>query len=201
VIKLFIFKQVETEKELKQVYKLRYKIYCVERKYLDPAYYPDQIEKDVYDKYSVHFLAFDKDGEKIVGTSRLILNSPLGFPIEKEWDMSDIQEATKNIRDQIAEISRFIVAPENRGDHLITLRLGGEMYRYCKKKKIEIVYAIMEAPILEMLIKFGFPFRIIDERKQYMGTENFPTVMIVYEMEQMLKERYPEIYKFFSPNA
>lgn len=194
---MFEFRQAK-EEELEEVFKLRYKVYCLERNYLDSNDCPNGAEKDIYDNYSVHFLAFDTDKNKIVGTSRLILNSPLGFPIEKEWDLSEAIKSTKDIRNKIVEISRFIIALENRGDHFITLSLGGEMYRYCKRNGIEIVYAIMDLPILKMLIGFGFPFKILSESKFYMGAQTTPSVMLVNEMEEILKKQYPNVYKYFS---
>ena len=78
---MLTFKKVETEEELLEVYKLRFKVYCQERGFEPETSYPDKRMQDEYDSYSMHFIA--KTDNEPVGTSRVILDNPFGFPIEK----------------------------------------------------------------------------------------------------------------------
>ena len=95
------------ENELKRVYRLRYKVYCEEWGFEDPEKYHDRQETDEFDKNAVHFAAIDDLG-KTVGTIRLILFSPDGFPIEK---CCDINSSGKELRvEYAAEISRLIIS-------------------------------------------------------------------------------------------
>ncbi len=97
--------------ELKKVYKLRYKVYCEEWGFENPEKYPDRQETDEFDKNSVHFAAIDDSG-KIVGTVRLILFSPDGFPLEKHCDLNGSDEGIRG--EDTAEISRLVISRNYR---------------------------------------------------------------------------------------
>jgi len=107
----FTVNRVVDEKELIEVYKLRYKVYCEEWGFEKPEDHPDGLEMDEYDKYSVHFAAKDSTG-KIVGTIRMILNSPEGFPIEKYCELNINKDELP--RERLAEISRLAISKEYR---------------------------------------------------------------------------------------
>jgi N-acyl-L-homoserine lactone synthetase len=103
--------RVTDEKELKAAYKLRYKVYCEEWGFEKPDKYPDRLETDEYDKNAVHFAALDDTG-KTVGTVRLILFSPDGFPLEKYCEVNNGMEGI--VQENVAEISRLIISREYR---------------------------------------------------------------------------------------
>lgn len=107
----FDFYTTPSQKELDEIYRLRYSVYCEEYGYLDKKNYPGKKESDEYDRHSVHFVLRSKSGE-IAATVRMILFSPDGFPIEKHFrlDIHVPQEKRMNI----AEISRLIVAKKYR---------------------------------------------------------------------------------------
>lgn len=80
----FRFKYVDVDHFLiEEIYRLRYQVYCVERGFECLDEYPDGFEMDVYDRYSNHFCVVSTTSEKIIGTVRLILDSPIGLPIER----------------------------------------------------------------------------------------------------------------------
>lgn len=103
--------RVSDEDELKEVYKLRYKVYCEEWGFENPDKYPDRLETDEYDKHAVHFAALDETG-RTVGSVRLILFSPDGFPLEKNCGMEDSGERGRG--DDTAEISRLVITKNYR---------------------------------------------------------------------------------------
>jgi len=103
--------RVSDGKELKEVYKLRYKVYCEEWGFENPEKYPDRQETDEFDKNAVHFAAIDDSG-KTVGTIRLILFSPDGFPLEKHCDIDSSGEDGRG--EDTAEISRLIIGRNYR---------------------------------------------------------------------------------------
>jgi N-acyl-L-homoserine lactone synthetase len=107
----FIVTRVLDEKELREIYRLRYKVYCEEWGFERPEDHPDGLEKDVYDKSAVHFAAKDST-QKIVGTIRLILNSSEGFPIEKYCQLDINKDELP--RESLAEISRLAISKEYR---------------------------------------------------------------------------------------
>lgn len=107
----FSVKRVTDEKELREVFKLRFKVYCLEWGFEKMEKFPDGLEKDEYDEHSVHFAAYDDSG-KIMATIRLILGSPEGFPVEKYCQAGvDRNEIPEN---NIAEISRLAISREYR---------------------------------------------------------------------------------------
>src|SRR6185369_15892107 len=85
------------------VQSLRYAVYCLECKYLDPARYPNERETDEYDPHSIHFAATNERSE-MVATLRLVRDSRLGFPLE-EHAGSLSAEYNRLPRDKTAEIS------------------------------------------------------------------------------------------------
>jgi len=80
VDRYFAFARVDDRAEIAKCYRLRYEVFCLERRLLPPEGYPDYLESDAYDSHSLHFLASDLHGEP-AGTARLVLNGPLGLPL------------------------------------------------------------------------------------------------------------------------
>ncbi len=79
----FSFSKADSPELLSEIFKLRYKVYCEECRFLKPEDYPLRIEQDQYDAHSLQFAIEDAKG--LVGTARLILNSNLGFPLEEHY--------------------------------------------------------------------------------------------------------------------
>ncbi|NMC75460.1 MAG: PEP-CTERM/exosortase system-associated acyltransferase [Geobacteraceae bacterium] len=109
----FQFRKIAHDDPLiNEVYRLRYKVYCDEWGFEKPEDHPGGLEIDEYDRHSVHMGAFCRESGRLIGTIRLILNSELGFPIEKHCTLTaDLSGLT---RDTIAEISRLAVSKEFR---------------------------------------------------------------------------------------
>lgn len=104
-------KHISDEKDLKDIYKLRYKIYCYEWCFEKPENHPDEIVSDVFDSNALHFAVKD-DTQKIVGAVSLILNSPEGFPTEKYCELTINKNEIP--RDSIAEVSRLVIHRDYR---------------------------------------------------------------------------------------
>ena len=102
---------VTDEKDLRDIYRLRYKVFCYEWGFEKPENYPDEIVTDVYDLHALHF-AVKNDTGKVVGAISLILDSPEGFPAEKYCEL-DIDTGSLP-RNSIAEISRLVIHRDYR---------------------------------------------------------------------------------------
>src|SRR5688572_14080544 len=97
---------------LAEIQRLRYDVYCIERGFLDRSHFPDARESDSYDDYAVQLAATDANG-RVSGTARLVLDSPLGFPLEAH--AGGLDESFQILpRDRMAEISRLAVAKSGR---------------------------------------------------------------------------------------
>ena len=77
----FTFRLADSEALRKKIYHLRYLVYSRECGFIKEEDYPDEMEHDKYDPYSLQFVAEDYNG--VIGTIRLILDNPAGFPLEE----------------------------------------------------------------------------------------------------------------------
>ena len=103
----FIVDKVLDDSGLKEIYRLRYKVYVEECGFERPENHPDGIEIDEFDKNSIHFAAKD-NSKNIIGTVRLILNSQIGFPIEEHCKLNINKDELP--RNHLAEISRLAIS-------------------------------------------------------------------------------------------
>jgi N-acyl-L-homoserine lactone synthetase len=106
-----IVRHVQEEQELTEIYKLRYKVFCLEWGFEKPENHSGRIVTDVYDKNGVQFAALDEN-RKTVGAIMLIPDSPEGFPLEKYCELDINPEELP--RDSLAEISRMVVHRDYR---------------------------------------------------------------------------------------
>ncbi|MDX9714045.1 MAG: GNAT family N-acyltransferase [Dissulfurispiraceae bacterium] len=164
------FKKAETSEELYDVYRLRYKVYCLERGYEAKEDHPFGIETDEYDIFSLHILAYVD--EKAVGTARLILPNPFGLPVERFCNI--------NIRDfcpdpdKTAEISRLAVSYDavnnkNSCKKLVTMGLITEIHTIIRQLKINYVVSAMTKSLERMLSTAGLCFKQAGAPVQYHG--------------------------------
>ncbi|MDD1610781.1 MAG: PEP-CTERM/exosortase system-associated acyltransferase [Methylococcaceae bacterium] len=103
--------------ELKQeVYKLRYQVYCVENKFLEPD--ANGVEHDEYDHHSSHYLIRHRETNCYMATTRLVLpdkqNLQKLFPIEVYSQIDNMALLKTMRRANIAELSRFCVSKQFR---------------------------------------------------------------------------------------
>lgn len=189
--KRFSFYTTESESELNEIYRLRYKVYCEEYGYLDKEKYKNGMETDEWDAHSEHFVIRDNRGH-IAATARLILGSNLGLPIEKHFDL-DIS-LSNYPHENIGEISRLIVAREHRRHHLLFVLIKG-IYLYVKQRKVQYVFSVMDDRLYPMIKAFGIPYRRIGKPSLYQGY-TYPCIVDVSELEEQLKTENPRLLKY-----
>ena len=80
--------RVDEPGELKDLFSLRYSVFCLERGFLKAEDYPDGLEKDEFDAHSIQLAVRDTQG-RLAGTARLVRNSPLGLPLERHFKIDD----------------------------------------------------------------------------------------------------------------
>lgn len=108
----FRFLVATTPSIIEAVHRLRYQVYVEEYGYEKAEDHPGGLEKDKFDPSSILIAALDKT-DKVVGTIRTILNSPLGLPALKlvEPYYQDKNPASP----RIVEVSRFALTRSLRG--------------------------------------------------------------------------------------
>ena len=101
-----IVKPVKAEKDLIEVYGLRYKVYCHEWGFEKPENHMDGLVTDADDENALHFATKD-DSNKTVGAVSLIVDSSGTFPIERHCEL-EIDNV--NIpREGLAEIAKLVI--------------------------------------------------------------------------------------------
>ena len=194
--KLLTFKKVETQDELKEACKFRFKVYCTERYFESESNYPDKIERDEYDDYSIHFIA--KTNDQIVGTARLILNNPFTFPVERYCKLNFLGNGIK--KNQIAEISRFAISKEslksaycNRQE--VVHGLFREMYHESKKLGINYFCAAMGKSLQKLLSKYGIIFIQAGPMVNYHGIRA-PYISAISNLEESVFMKSSHLFNY-----
>ena len=97
---------------LAPIQRLRYQVYVNEWGFEKPEDHPDGLERDEYDRYSLHFYACSLTSDEVIGSARIILGSQLPFPIERHFDTSTFPADGR--RGQLGEISRLAISKNYR---------------------------------------------------------------------------------------
>jgi len=100
--------QIEV-KQVRELFALRYQVYCIEKGFLAKEEYPNGEESDPFDAGAVHFAAVDRAGE-VVGSVRLVPHTPgIGFPYQEHC--RNLFSGGKELPiENAAEISRLLVS-------------------------------------------------------------------------------------------
>lgn len=173
--KAITFGQPNTEEELEEILKLRYKIYS-ERGYINPNDYKDGKEYDEYDKNNqcAYFIA--RIDNKIIGTIRLIKSTPL--PTEKDFTFETPTEIAQIPRKNLGELGRFIIIPldKEKGNYLprgiVMLLMISSLIDYGVANSIEGGYSFIKKSLEKKMKNFGFPIHKIKDYKLQIGKAN-----------------------------
>jgi predicted GNAT family N-acyltransferase len=100
-----------------QSYRLRYQVYCVERGFLNAGDYPEQLERDEFDRYSLHVGVVDRERE-LMATARLITVSMRGLPLFRHCQIFPQETELYRETNRIVEVSRLCMSRRlrQRGD-------------------------------------------------------------------------------------
>lgn len=185
------FAQVGTDDERLAMYRLRFHVYCVENKFLDAADNPNGLEKDDWDAASAHFIA-KLEGE-VVGTIRLVIDSPLGYPIESHFDVAHLRAPGR----VFAELSRFIVDPKHRRNIFgISNGLMGVILRYSLQKGITDWCGLFDDKLYRVYRHHGYPLIKVGEASSCFGCTNSPYTLNIEDFMESLRENNPKMYEY-----
>jgi N-acyl amino acid synthase of PEP-CTERM/exosortase system len=209
---------------LTSVFALRYRVYCVDRRFLPAEDYPDRLESDAFDRMSTHFCAFDRQ-DRVVGAVRLVRASATSpFPFQQHCHQL-FEGVALPPTGQAAEVSRLVIdrhflrragdgpegipleeaqadeAPCERLERRtnkpeIVLGLYRSMYRHSRRTGIRYWYAAMERSLARALMRYQFEFRRIGPETDYFGPVA-PYVASLDELEQRLARENPDLLRWF----
>lgn len=183
----------DTPELLKEVYRVRYQVYCVENQFEDPGKNPGGLERDEFDDQSVHSLLVDSVSNRPVGTVRLVMHrpgaGPGSLPFYRVCEEAGTPGASLLPYETTAECSRFAISKTFRrgvagiagikarppaGDGQvavphITIGLIAGVLRMCFAHGVTHMCAVMEPTLLRLLSRFGVHFQAVGPQVNYHG--------------------------------
>jgi N-acyl-L-homoserine lactone synthetase len=180
---------------LEQSHRLRYQVYCVERRFLDASQYPDHREADEFDAHSVHVGAIDTFGD-LAGTARIIKPNPHGFPMFRHCvlfpDLGVLDgPGTLAVEVSRVAISRDYARRRRRTEPFMTLMKA--IILAAKQEGATHLIGATDAALHRWLVHFGFPYRVSGPAVDYYGPVA-PCVMSLLELDEViLGGRYPAL--------
>lgn len=220
----FSFFRAERAADLIAACRLRYQVYCIERRLLDKGAYPQRIERDDFDPHSLHFLARHTSGLH-AGTARLVLNSPLGFPLARHCELAPdyafLKDRGAPALSGYAEISRLAVSRNFRHRNTDTFYGGPPrhfvseseavsrntpeivsglyrlLYQDSKRNGVSHWVVAMERGLHVILKRLGFVFTPIGPEIDYFGPVR-PYVASIDVLEGRLYRAAPAAYRYMA---
>jgi len=208
---------------LEQSYRLRYQVYCLERKFLRAEDYPNGMEIDEFDARAAHIGAIDSHGE-LAGTARVVRSSGRGLPIFEHCAIFPYETEFTPDNPRLVEVGRLSVSRsyrrrqcdrpflagatsvrvdgagftgvDRRGRHDVFLTLLKGMYQAAKRAGATHWLAATEKPLQRLLAQRGFPFHQIGPDSDYFGIVA-PYRMDLQEFEDVIMSgQYPDLEDF-----
>ncbi|GAB4553089.1 MAG: hypothetical protein Tsb0014_46660 [Pleurocapsa sp.] len=213
----------DTPELLRQVYQIRYQVYCKELNYELKDNFTDRLEKDIYDSRSIHCLLKHHPSGRYIGCVRIVL--PNWEHPEEPFPMETICTSTLSLnptsRLNYAEISRLAVIadfrrrrgeqntssgllfPELQNSPLITERrkfslIPLSLYLACTAivniSNIQSVITLMEARLSRHLRRCDIPSRQVGNFVEFHG-QRAPFVL---STEEVMNNMSAEIRGLFN---
>lgn len=178
---------------LAQSYRLRYQVYCVERRFLSADDYPDQLEFDAFDRDSVHVGAVDRHG-MLVATARLVKPNRDGLPLFRYCSLFPYERTLDEVANTVVEVSRVSISREYVRHREADRRLrNAEPFLTLLKAVISGARGVgathligaTDAALHRRLVRFGFPYRVAGPSVDYYGPVA-PHIMSLAELDQVI---------------
>jgi N-acyl amino acid synthase of PEP-CTERM/exosortase system len=185
----------ESAEQIKECFRLRYQVYCVENPFENPLQNPGGLEIDEFDSAAMHSMLRHRQSGEIVGTVRLLLprngKEGLGLPMRQICQHELMSHDNSFLpRASTAEISRFAVSKMMRrraGDGTVvgkfdmsdhdsrrripdtSLGLMQAVIAMASKSGMTHVCAVMEPTLLRMLRRLGMVMPSMGPEVDYHG--------------------------------
>ncbi|ADE16306.1 conserved hypothetical protein [Nitrosococcus halophilus Nc 4] len=216
-----------TPKLLESVYHLRYQVYCLETRFENPWQFPDRLENDEFDKYSVHSLLRHQRTGSFAGTVRLILprtDVEKCFPIHEISSIPLFLNHKRFPRAKVAEVSRFAISKEFRkrfGEFIspsaasdyretyiderriiphITLGLVAGAVKMSAENGIQHWFCVVERSFLRLLSRYSLYLMPYGPAIEYHGKRQPCYVHLDQFLEMARKER-PDVWELITHNG
>ncbi len=192
----YSFRLVSSFEELAETLGIRNEVYALDRGWLSPS--PYGMESDSWDLFSHHFVAYN-DSREAVGTARMIMPSPLGFPFEHVADFPSGIDRSSSY-----EVSRLAVRQKARGKNsFILVGLCRAIWRYGNEAGKTHWCAVVDKPVAKLLKRLGFEFLFEGGELMHLGSVSIPIVCNMAQsrevlfsstLDELLERHIEEIY-------
>lgn len=214
-----------TPELIRESYRLRYQVYCLERQFENPAQSPDGLERDGYDHHSLHGILRHRATGTAIGTMRWILHKaeagtrsfPLYevcqdprmrsedfLPLERTAELSRFaisKEFRRRASDGVCGLTRHAVERDNREPiSNIALHLIAFALQIAFTRGVEYGVAAMEPTLLRLLRRFALTFEPLGPLVQYHGWRQPCYAHLPSLMAQVKRER-PEIWDLMADSS
>lgn len=194
---------------MQEHYRMRYQVYCLERKFLPAANFPLGLEMDDFDRHSVHVGAIDGCGV-LAGTGRVVKVTAAGpgLPLFQHCKIFAGETELLDPDNTVVEISRLSMSrgyrrrrlnglPERRDVRRdVFLALAKAIYHATKRLGATHWIVATETSLQRLLAHYEFPFRAIGPECDYGGRVS-PYLMSLTQFDQIiLSRRVPELDDF-----
>jgi N-acyl amino acid synthase of PEP-CTERM/exosortase system len=198
---------------LERGYRLRYQVYCVERKFLRAEDYPDGLEIDRFDRHAIHVGAIDMHGD-LAGTARVVRPSEIGLPIFERCEIYPHETRFHAGNPRLVEVGRLSVSRSYRRRRSDSMMQAGPiaapgagpafrdvdarrqhqdvfqallkgLYQASNRAGATHWLAATEKSLQRMLTQRGFPFHQIGPERDYFGLVA-PYQMDLQEFEEVV---------------
>jgi N-acyl-L-homoserine lactone synthetase len=191
---MYTFEHALSSISKENAFRLRYEVYCKEKKWLDPKKYLDMLEQDEHDEKSETFLAYDTDTKQAIGTARLIINDNdlSSLHIEKH---PSIDANLSTIR--CVEISRLAILKSARQGNVF-IGLIRMLFRHILKyhSDFDYIYFSVEERFLQKVNELGFEFAPFAPIALWYCDQLVPARQVIANMDSCLKRNNPEFHSW-----
>ena len=193
----FVIELANTAELILDAQRLRYQVYCVERRFESSG---TGVEHDKFDVRSRHVVLRRRDNGEVVGTTRVVLYNPDApgdsFPMQGILDTSLLHGLPIVTT---AEVSRFAISKHLRGASpaLMRLALIQGVFRVGHELGLTDCWAVMERTLLRLLKSSAIHFRALGPLVEYHGMRQ-PCCAKIAETVARMQMEQPEIWAFVS---
>ncbi|MBT0895755.1 PEP-CTERM/exosortase system-associated acyltransferase [Geobacter hydrogenophilus] len=219
----------ETDELVKESFRLRYQVYCIENEFEKPSETTHQMETDEFDNNSAHsIIKYNKSGQSI-GSVRMVLpneNDPSrSFPIQRICSHSIFTDRKFFSQNRPVEISRFCLSKSLRTiyhscDHrclqlatsaeslpMILLNKYGPilglirgLVQMSMEHQVTHWFAIMEASLIRLLARLGIYFKPTGTLINYHGMRQ-PCHIEFSELLRRVYSDQPHVWEVITDNG
>ncbi len=165
---MFTFKVVDDSELMDEVFRFRYEIMQGELNFIEEN--KEKVDIDVYDRYAIHLVALN-DKNRVCATTRLIYNSPIGYPVENNMELNIDVDALDRLK--FAEFSRVFIAKDIRSiknTKYILDNFKKLIIHPIREYGIEYIFAALEVSFLRLNQRMlGLSFQKIGRLSEYIG--------------------------------